>query len=89
MTISGNSITFANAGSYSVVESVTDNTGITSNSLPVTITVSTPTTPSGGGNSGSGNTGAIAPAAPGIPTGPHHNTLQQLHEPGLCANKHV
>jgi hypothetical protein len=42
VTISNNTITFANTGIYNVTESLTDNTGITANSPTVTIVVSAP-----------------------------------------------
>ena len=68
VTISGNSITFANAGAYNVIESATDSAGVTANSPIVKITVSTPpaTTTIPARNSGNFGTGGL-PLGAGLP----------------------
>jgi hypothetical protein len=80
VTITGNELTFANAGVYTVVESVVDNVGIIANTIPVAITVTAPlpppAAPSGGhastagGIAGSGGSGVpiITPPATTIAT---------------------
>jgi hypothetical protein len=96
VTTIGNTITFANAGVYNVIESVTDNVAVTVNSLPVTITVTTPPSPgpgpvnTGGGGGGGGTGGTFLPTVTvytnGNETGYMITNFSQLNSETLSFN---